>query len=282
MNNQETRRPTHPKESYTHEHGLHRLNFSSGETVTAVSAQTWSGYLSYLKQINRRDKLVVSPELMTFTGRPLHEVSKARDEIENRIDEIKKFSIQHPNTTFLLGTPTFEMTKPRNSILVIKVGEVIGQTHKRSGATAKERDNFDLPVEELPMIIPGTDIGVLICADLATTSIFLRPGQDQEIFNEALRRSGRESFVGKQPTFLHPQTKKLILPSCWGVGGNQQLIKPGDANNYYKLQLRNLAWSLFENSKLEEIIIVDRTPIMPPNLQPFTSTKPYNGIIQKR
>lgn len=282
MNKLETNRPSPPQESYIHKHGLHRLTFSSGEVVTAISAQTWSEYLSYLKQINKQDKLVVSPELITFAGQPLHQVGESKKKIESRINQITDLSTQYPNTTFLLGTPSFKTPKPRNTILVIENGQVLGKTHKRSGATQAERNNFNLPVEEPPFLIPGTNIAVLICSDLATSSLYSRPHLDKDIFNTTLERIGRESFIDKNPTFIHTHAKKLILPSCWGVGGNQELMKPRDANSYYHLQLRNLAWALFNNSQLEEIIIVDRTPIMSTKDQPYTPTKPYNGLIQKR
>jgi hypothetical protein len=277
----EVSKPTPPKESYLHEHGFHRLSFSTGEMVTAISAQTWSEYLSHLKRINAQDKLVVSPELMTFTGRPLREVGQTKQIIKGRINQVETFSLQYPNTTFILGTPTFNTSRPRNSVLFIKQGKIVAQTHKRSGATQEEQDVFDLPVHEKPSSIPDTDIGILICSDLAMASFLSRPHFNDKFLNQTLKTAGQASFINTQPTFLHSQTKKLIIPSCWGVGGNKKLMTTREVNKYYQVQLRNLSWALFNSSKIEEIIMVDRTIVSSPRSKSSNATKPLNGLIQK-
>lgn len=267
-----------PKETYNFSHGIHRYKLHDDTLVTAVSAQTWSEYIKYLSQITDKDRLVVSPELMTFTGQPLAEVNSARQTIEKRIEEIKEMSKKRKQVLFLLGTPTFPAKgKPRNSILYIQNGKIIGSTNKRSGVTPAERDYFDLPAEEPAALIPGTNIGVLICADLSTASLYMQPNLN----DRTLKMAGRENLIGSKPTFLHPNAKSLLLPSCWGIGANKSFLKHTSPDEYYRHQLRTTATHVFNRSQLEEIVVIDRIPLVGEELKPLTSTKPYNAFLQR-
>lgn len=269
----------HLKETYNPTHEVHRYRLRGGEVVAAVSAQTWPEFINHLSQIGDDDNLVVSPELMTFTGQPLVEVDSARQLIETRVNEVRERSKKHPNSVFLLGTPTFPETgKPRNSVVYIRGGEIIGCTNKRSAPTYQEREYFDLPAEEPPALVPGTSIGVLICADLATTSLYLRLGSPSE---QALRMVGRASLIGKKPTFIHPKAKSLVLPSCWGVGGMREFIEPGNADSYYRAQLRAIAAHVLRDTPVQEIVVSDRVPVVGEELKPSTPTKPCNAFLER-
>ena len=260
------------------EHGVHRYQFGN-EMVVAVSAQTWADFTDSLSKVAADDRLVVSPELMTFTGQPLDELMDTRQIIENRVEELKEASKEHPQALFLLGTPTFPPKgKPRNSVLFIKNGREVGQTNKRSGATQTERENFDLLAEEQAVLVPGTNIGILICADLPTITIFRSDNED-----DLLRLLGRENFIGKTPTFIHPKARSLLVVSCWGVGGNRDFMRLGEANTYYLAQLRGVVAHIMRvYPQIEEVLQVDRTPLMEKDDLPYTPTHPFNAHFQQK
>jgi len=266
------------EETSNFDNGVYRYHLGD-EMITAISAQTWAGFTSFLSRTTSEDKFIVSPELMTFTGQPLGEVDQTREIIGVRVGEIKEASKNYSQTLYLLGTPTFPPRgKPRNSVLFIKNGREVGQTNKRSGATPAEREHFDLLVEEPAALVPETDIGILICADLPTASIFGLKNEE-----EILRLIGRESFIGKNPTFIHPKARNLLVVSCWGVGGNRDLMRPGEANAYYLAQLRGVVAHIMRMyPQIEEVLHVDQVPLMRKEDLPFTPTHPFNALFQRK
>lgn len=278
-NKQEGRKPPAIRENYAPSHGIHRWSLKTGEVITAISARTWNDFANHPPGLTNEDKIVISPELMTFTGQPLDQVTSLRDEIEMRIDEIKRISARHPETTFVLGSPTFGQAKrPRNSAIFAKSGQILGITNKRSGATPAEKEAFDLPVNEPPTLIPQTQISALICCDLATQSIL---GRGMEKDEKLLALIGREEFFGFESSLVHPEAKTLVVPSCWGIGGNKELIGK-DPDEYYRLQLRNTAWQvLWQNPQIEEIVVVDRTPLVGEELRSITPSRPFNAHFQR-
>jgi len=266
------------EEAYNHTHEIHRYRLRGGEIVAAVSARTWPEYIGYLSRVSDEDKFVISPELMTFPDRPLSEIAGARQLIEARVEEVREISKKHPRATFLLGTPTFPETgKPRNSVVFIRNGEVVGSTNKRSGAIPEERRYFDLPAEEPAALVPGTSTGVLICADLATAAMYLRSASPPE---RVLRLAGRSNLIGTCPTFLHPQAESLVVLSCWGIGARPGFVKPGAADEYYRSQLRSIAAQVLRESSVQEIVMADRVPIVEEKLKPITPTKPFNALLR--
>lgn len=186
-----------PKESYVLEYGVHRFKLSDGTTITGVSSSDWKDYITLLNEIIPKDTVVVSPELITYTGKPFWKIQKSRGEIEEKIQYLTNFSRKFPETIFLLGTPTFtnESEKPRNSIVVVRNSEIIAITNKRSGATPEESENFDMIANEKPLLIPETNIAILICADMPTATMYLRPMGSE--LNRVLAMSGKTNLIGK-------------------------------------------------------------------------------------
>lgn len=195
-------------------------------------------------------------------------MEKNKDMISKRLDRLFEFSVARPETTFVIGTPLFKDKKPRNSALLIKNGEVVGLTSKRSGATEEENRYFDLIAEEAPLLIPGTKTALLICADMPTASLYA--GCDKELLVETLRLSKRQHLIGKKVNFIPPLATSLLVIACWGVGG--QWMREGKEDEYYRMQLRNVAWRMMRETKIKEVIMVDRSP--------NSLIKPYNGIIR--
>lgn len=237
---QETYPPiTFPKEVYFRESGTYRYQFENGTSITGVSANTWEDFIRYLSQTTREDKIIVSPECITFTDRPFRELAENKEEIEGKIEQLKKISKERLETVFVIGTPTFlKVGKPRNSAVAIKNGEVIMTTNKRTGASAEENEYFDLPAEEPPAKIPGTNIALLICSDMPISTLYTRPFMPD--INAILRLAGIKNLIGKNPKFIDKGTKGLVLMSCWATGSRFPL-KDKDKDSHYRDNLRSNA-----------------------------------------
>lgn len=269
---------------YTETHmpfyGVHR--WKAGNTdITSISSPGWASFTKLLPQLSRRDTYVVSPEIITATELNTDDVLADRALIEERISYVKQASLNLPRTVFLLGTPLFHGgDKPTNSMLYLKAGEVIGSTNKRSGVVDWEKKNFSFVAEEPPSLIPGSDIGVLICADLGTATIYAR---NEVVKDRTLELGGRENLIGTHPQFIQPDTKTLIVPSCWGIGGNQSFMDRYSPDIYYLLQLRTISSSILRDyPQLDRILVVDRCPDVPPDQQSVITSKPLNVLFQRK
>lgn len=261
-------------------YGVHRWKVGN-TAITAVSSPGWASFTEDLKKLSSRDVFVVSPELMTATEIEREDVLPARAVIEERIDYVKNVSARMPGTTFLLGTPVFSGEgKPTNSILYLRAGDVIGMTSKRSGVTEWERNNFTFVAEEPPSLIPGSKIGVLICADLATATHYLR---NEDVKERVLQLGGRDNLIGTHPHFIHPAAKTLVIPSCWGIGGNRLYSGREDPDAYYQMQLKAVSTNVLQFvPRLDQILTVDRCPDLPPGPGNFITTKPLNVMIKRK
>lgn len=264
-----------PDEVYFRETGVHRHELNDGTKITGVSANSWEEYVEMLNLITPEDKLVVSPELITHAGGSFVRMWRFREIVNTRLDWMLGFSEVKRDTIFIVGTPLFlDEGKPRNSAVLIKNGEIIGVTNKRSGATIEERENFELVAEEPPFIIPGTNTSLLICADLPTASLYA--SVEPRLITRNLELSGRKYLIGKDVKLIYEDTSSVLVISCWGVGGSW--VRAGEADEYYRYQLRNFSWRLMRDTNVQEIAVVDRVPIAED--MSLTPLYPYNGVIR--
>lgn len=268
-----------PEERYFRSTGVFRAGFESGVEIVGVSANSWEVYWENLRQISPADKYVASPELITCAGMSFESLVNSKDLINQRIDNVVDLSNNFSNSYFLLGTPLFVNEKPRNSVLVIKSGEIVGITNKRHGATDEENSFFEMIPEEAPLFLPEANVGVVICSDFGLASLYA--GCDPETIDEVLRISSRNNLIGKSVSILPEGVKSLLLVSCWGVGS--RYVEAGEQDQYYKNQLMSIAWRVMRNSEVRELIVVDRVPMnLSEEQMRLTPTKPYNGVIRSR
>lgn len=267
-------------ETHRQYYSVHRWKVGN-TAIAGVSSHGWTSFVEHLKTLSPADLIVVSPELITTTEVGTDEAIPARDFIEERVDYVKKTSANMPGTIFLLGTPVFgDGEKPTNSVLFLKAGEIIGLTNKRSGVTDWEKQNFTFVAEEPPSLIPESDIGVLICADLATATIYLN---NEPVKERVLQLGGRDNLIGVHPHFIHPEAKTLVIPSCWGIGANQNLVAGGNHDEYYQMQLKAISTSVLRYlPQLEQILIVDRCPEGFSRPDDFVTTKPLNALFKRK
>jgi hypothetical protein len=268
-----------PEEWYFRDTGVFGASFETGVEIAGVSANSWEEYQGYLDKVKPSDKYVVSPELITCAGMSFEDLVRNESLINNRIEEVVVFSKKYFDTCFLLGTPLFVNVKPRNSVLVIKAGEIVGVTNKRHGATNEENDYFEMIAEEPPLLLPDENVGLVICSDLALASLYA--GTDQMMVDEVLRISGKTDLIGKSVSILPSGVSSLLLVACWGVGS--RFVEEGEQDQYYKNQLMSIAWRVMRNSGVREMIVVDRVPTnLSDELMKVTPTKPYNGVIRSK
>ncbi|OGD84027.1 hypothetical protein A2572_00680 [Candidatus Collierbacteria bacterium RIFOXYD1_FULL_40_9] len=268
-----------PEEWYFRDTGVFRANFENGVEITGVSANSWEDYLEHLYRVRSSDKYVVSPELITCAGMNFEDLVKNESLINERIEEVAVLSKKYVDTYFLLGTPLFVNERPRNSVLVIKSGEIVSATNKRHGATDEENGFFEMVPEEVPLLLPQTKVAVVICSDFGLASLYA--GCESELVDEVLRVSGKTDLAGKDVCVLPENVESVLLISCWGVGS--KYVEEGEQDQYYKNQLMSIAWRIMKGSKVKDVIVVDRVPTnLSEELMKVTPTKPYNGVIRSR
>lgn len=264
-------------ETYYRETGIQRYVLSDNTEIVGVSENTWDEFYSRLKETLVSDRIVASPELITFAGESFEDLETKAQTVNERVSEVKMFSKTRPKTTFIIGTPIYvDKGKPRNGALLISNGEIVGVTSKKSGATAEENKYFEFVAEEPSLIIPGTKTSLLICSDLVTADMII--STDETKLVRTLELSNRGHLTGKNVQLLTPDTTSVLVIACWGVGG--LYVKEGGADSYYGVQLRNTAERIMKGTKIKEVVIVDRVPEYESDeLQKITPDKPYNGII---
>lgn len=254
------------EEEYFRRTGIHRYTLADGTIITGLSANTWEEYLGLLRKITPQDKYIVSPELITYAGEDFMSLRQDIDLVNQRIGTVLECSSSMKETVFVLSTPLYlEKDRVRNSVLLIKNGEIINVTNKRSAATQYESDCFEMVADEPSLLLPGTKTALLICADFPTASLYANC--DERSLNECLRLSGRQNLVGKKVNLIPSTATSLLVISCWSVGG--RWVVPGNEDYYYGMQLRNIAWNLMRNTMIREVAIVDRSPNS--EIQPFNS-----------
>lgn len=268
-----------PNGEYFRSTGVFRAKFESGMEIVGVSANSWEEYLDHSGEVASSDKYVVSPELITCAGMDFEDLLRSKDLINQRIDKVIDLSDKFSNTYFLLGTPLFVNERPRNSVLIIKSGEVVDITNKRYGATDDENEFFEMMPEEAPLLLPNTNTAIVICSDLVLASLYA--GYSEEMIGEILRVSGKYDLKGKEVRVLPGKVESVLLVSCWSVGG--RFVMEGQEDEYYRNQLRNITWRLMRETTVKEVMVVDRVPTnLSEEQMKLTPTKPYNGVIRSK
>ena len=266
-----------PRGEYFRSTGVFRTSFESGLEIAGVSVNSWEEYLVYLSRLSPTDKYVVSPELITCAGMKFDELD--REKINKRIENVVDFSGKFSKSYFLLGTPLFVNERPRNSVIIINNGEIIGVTNKRIGATDEEIRFFEMVPEETPLLLPGSNVPVVICSDLALASLFSEQYTDQ--LNEILRLSGKSDLIGRAVSVLPKEARSVLVIACWAVGG--RFVEEVTKDQYYKNQLVGISARIMKNTSVKEIIVVDRilTNLTEEKMR-LTPTRPYNGVLKKK
>ena len=267
-----------PNGEYFRGTGVFRASVERELEITGISANSWEEYWGLLDLVSTNDKYIVSPELVTCAGVNFANLAKNENLINERIDSVIELSKGFKDSYFLLGTPLFVNEKPRNSVLVIKNGDVVGVTNKRYGATELENEFFEMIPEETPLLLPESQTPIVICSDLALASLRT---EDEEIFEGVLRLSGRSGLIGKQIQVLPQEAKSVLVVACWATGG--RFVEEETKDDYYKNQLLGISSRIMLRTSVSEVMVVDRVPVnLPEEQMRLTPSEPYNGLIRAR
>jgi len=270
--------PLSLQETYYREIGIHRYSLMDRTEIVGVSANTWEEFRRMIDFVSPDTPIVAGPELITCAGDAFTDLVTNRNLINERLDEMLEFSATRIKTLFVIGTPLFvDSGRPRNSALLIKGGKIVDVTNKRSGASIEENNSFDLVADERSLLLPGTKTAILICADLPTAAMFAYPKND--FFDRTLELSNRQRLTGRDVQLIPPSATSLLVIACWGTGGSW--VQEGNADEYYRMQLRNIVWRLTVATKIKEVVVVDRVPCgLTEEQKKITPEQPYNGIIK--
>lgn len=252
--------------SYEREYGIHIFPMQEGQneagqspTITVVSQPTWESFFYALRTAAPRSlgQVALGPELMTSPG-PVNAVPAQREKIGHRIGMMRRLSEDHPGTTFVFGTATFDNSengaryrRPANSALFVKKGEVVAQTNKQYPSLTVEKDVFTFEQEEGERT-DDPSIAALVCADIIGEG-----GSDQtkEMLLSGLGGSaGTDRLVGDEVT-------TVLLSSNWahpmrGAPSADMFTMPDER---FRQALEIRVGRLFQaRPNVREVIVADR------------------------
>ncbi|MCL4360643.1 hypothetical protein M1555_05340 [Patescibacteria group bacterium] len=256
------------------EHGLYEFVLGGAHGL-AISVRTFDEFVDGMRFVRPDDRFVVSPELITIADIPWEDVPGAIDVIYERIARVADRSLDTPGTVYVFGTPTVTSEgRLRNSAVFIRNGEIIGQTNKRLGAVVGEYETFEFPADEPAVRIPGTDVSVLICADIIAATLLRTKYSDRHL---GARERQFNRLVDAHNEFVAHDAKQLLIVSCWGIGANPNFLDVDDVDGTYAMNLRSAFLRLFHQyPHLEEIVMVDRAPNGGGEELLFASSHPFN------
>ena len=251
---------------YEREYGQHDFTLEGGDEVSVISHPTWEAYWQQLQNASFLGRVVLSPELIT-SPRPEDGDVDPRELIETRIAQVRDFSRGHPDSTFALGTATFQHTagsdRPANSLVFISRGGQVAQTNKTLSMYPAEQQVFTLRQERrVPLSVLG--MSAMICSDLITETSRL------ELLEPWLTHSDNPAPASK----IDMNSTTALLSACWATALDSALNV--DPEQRFRIQLEARIINLFrQRPALRDLVIADR-------VAPGVDVKPFNGIFSRR
>jgi hypothetical protein len=258
--------------NYARAYGQHDFVALSGEVVSVLSDPTWEDFYGRLESSARLGEFVLSPELIT-SPLGLEDIPAKQADIEGRVAEVRQLSRQRPDTTIVLGTPTFNNLsgRPANSLVFIAGGDIVAQANKSFSFYPAEKRVFTLQSAPTSRAIDRKIAGI-ICSDI------LGEGYKTEYGMTLLVEGSDEPNPGSKIT---ADTETVLLSACWAIPLAKDVL-PGAGSSTthedrFRWQLENRIASLFRhNPTLREVIVADRLPAG------SEVEAPYNGHFTRR
>jgi len=246
--------------NFVGEQGVYKFDLANGAVVTGISANTWESFTENFESLRGNPQsvgsIILTPELITIApyeiGDPLDALQV---NVEERIMAARDMSNVWPDSTLILGTTMSGpmAAKPKNALLYIKAGEIVGQTSKLPYLPVGVEASYERatsarvsqPLPDMPNILP------MISSDL----LFHR-----------LRTDTKVTFLangGSEEPYVNPitsQTDTLLVGACWQrplLEGVSKVRREED----YVFPLHVAAQSLFRtHATLQDILVIDRMP----------------------
>lgn len=226
---------------FTREYTTHDINLPSDERVTVVSDPTWDSCADSLAMLENPGKYILTPELITTVERP-QAIHIDPAVIASRVKDVQEISLEYPDSTILLGTPTGDspMSKQHNGLLFIRNGNITGQTWGLPPHSQASPGSFYQPTvrpEETVQPVVGSDLlryAAQCCLD----------GQQE---------APRQNSIG-------PAAKTILASSCWITPDSVNY--PGATQTAAEQYVRQICGLLFENcAQLETVVMCDRLAV---------------------
>lgn len=235
----------------------------SGTPTAGVSANTWRGYMSLIRQAvaDNPAHRFVSPELMTTADMDLPEIPNQHAVVNDRLAELEELSTTASTAEFVVGTPEYQPDGIYNSLVIIQNGIRRVLERKRTIFSSAERGTF---TASNTLRQQCTRTLSAVCADLV----------------------GYGMQYPQYPQYpkLPQDTRAIHASCCWATPleeGARYATAP-DEKRYTSTITRALG-RLFERYRqLRQVIVVDRTPpstTIPP-LNCVARRNTHNGIIE--
>lgn len=229
----------------------------SGTPTAGVSANTWRGYMSLIRQAaaDNPTHRFVSPELMTTADMDPPEIPDQRAMVDARLAKLQKLSTSMPTAELVVGTPEYQPHSIYNSLVIIKNGIRSVLERKRTIFSSAERGTF---TASNTLRQQCTRTLSAVCADLVG--------------------------YGMQYSKLPQDTRAIHASCCWATPleeGARYAAAP-DEKRYTRAMTRTLGHLFARYPQLQQVIVVDRTPsstTIPP-LNCVARRNTHNGIIE--
>jgi hypothetical protein len=238
--------------NYSRSYGQHDYQIAGGDVVSVVSQPSWEEFREQIHGSQSLGTIALSPELIT-SPMPLELIPGSRQLIEGRIEEIRQLSGDLPDTTFALGTPTFdnEFGRPANSLLFMKHGELVARRNKTFTMYPLEKSIFTMkPPNGLQA--PEGHLAALVCSDLLSAGS--SPSLIKSLARDSDNRSPELDVKGSAETAL--------ITSCWAIPmiNDPRLDEVLPREDRFRIQLENRVRALFTRyPSLRDVVISDRT-----------------------
>ena len=229
----------------------------SGTPTAGVSANTWRGYMSLIRQAvaDNPAHRFVSPELMTTADMDLPEIPNQHAVVNDRLAELEELSTTASTAEFVVGTPEYQPDGIYNSLVIIQNGIHRVLERKRTIFSSAERGTF---TASNALQQRHTRTLSAVCADLVG--------------------------YGAQYLELPQDTRAIHASCCWATPleeGAHYATAP-DEERYTSAMTRTLGRLFAHYPQLQQVMVVDRTPpgtTIPP-LNCVARRKTHNGIIE--
>jgi hypothetical protein len=247
---------------YRRYHGVHEFELNDGTTVTSLSFPSWEEYIMALSHLPPTEGYIVSPELITSTV-DFPEILSMQEQIDDRVEQVRVISENHPKATLILGAATVDgKGTRRNSLIVINSGSIGGSIDKRGIMWPMEGAVFE---RSLRPQAPLRKVGhaALICGDIQSAAAWGR--------------------VQGNPQFklLEPNSEVVLVGSCWAYPVAEYFpgMRPsgtGVGDGRYKPPLETVIRRLFSAFPLlKDVVMSDRT------IPGVSGTPPYNAHFKR-
>lgn len=235
---------------------------AEGRVITVASQPTWESFFYMLRTAPPRSlgEIALGPELITSPG-PLAAIPSQRERIEHRVGLMQQLSEDHPTTTFVFGTATFDDSRngsrghrPANSVVSLYRGEVVGQHNKQYPSPGGgEKDVFTFQQEAEAGSTGDPSVVTLVCADIIGEA-----GSD-DTREMLLRGTG-----GNEPhQLVGDDVTTVLVSSSWATPVERDPLA-GDLamhDERFRNALEIRVGKLFErHPQVRELVIADRVP----------------------